>query len=284
MPELPEVETITRQLREKVLGQRVEEVEVLDPKLQRGELERIEGGVISSLWRRGKNIIFGFAEGLYLLAHLRMTGWFCWQRDKKPSPVHQRAILQFGQGKLYYVDQRRFGNLVVREDLNSLSTLGIEPLSPEFNGEYLYQRTQESRREIKVLLMDQGKIAGIGNIYASEILFSAGIHPLRQANTLTLREAERLTAGTKATLETAIRENGTTVANYRDIGGEEGGFQNLLQVYGREGKPCLVCGFPIERMWQSGRSTYFCPRCQGSLNVKCRIKNEKELLITDRRV
>jgi len=263
MPELPEVEIITRQLREKVLGQRVEKVEALDPKLQGQGLERIEGGVISSLWRRGKNIIFGFGEQLHLIAHPRMTGQFFWHTDEDPPPKHLRALFRFSRGNLYWVDQRRFGILTVREDLDLLSGLGIEPLKSEFNGEYLHQIAQKSIRRIKELLMDQHKIAGIGNIYASEILFSARIHPQRRTITLSRAEADRLAARTKTLLKRAIQENGTTIANYLDTGGRRGGFQQLLQVYGKEGGPCPECGHLIERFRQSGRSTYFCPHCQG---------------------
>ncbi len=263
MPELPEVETIARQLREKVLGQRVEKVGVLDPKLQGKGIERVRARVISSLWRRGKNIVFGFREHLYLIAHPRMTGQFSWHIGEEPPPKHLRAIFRFSRGNLCWVDQRRFGTLTVREDLDSLWGLGIEPLSPEFNGEYLHQMTKRSIRRIKEFLMDQHKIAGIGNIYASEILFSAGIHPLRRVNTLSRIEADRLAARTKTILKRAIQENGTTIANYLDTGGREGGFQELLQVYGKEGRPCPDCSHPIERFRQSGRSTYYCPHCQG---------------------
>jgi formamidopyrimidine-DNA glycosylase len=263
MPELPEVETITRQLRGEIMGQMVRKVRVFDPKLQDQGLERIEGRVVSSLCRRGKYIIFGFGDRLYLIAHLRMTGQFSWRRDGGDLPKHLRAIFRFGSGNLCYADQRRFGTLTVRDDLDTLSRLGIEPLNPGFNGGFLYQIVQRNRLRTKELLMDQYKIAGIGNIYASEILFSAYIHPQRRANSLSKAEADRLAARTKDILNRAIQENGTTVANYLDAGGERGRFQGFLQVYGREGEACPVCGSLIERIRQSGRSTYFCPHCQG---------------------
>jgi len=261
VPELPEVETITRQLRNRVLGQRVKGVDILDPKLQGQAIERIRGGVISSLRRRGKNIIFGFGGTLYLIAHPRMTGQFSWHIDGN-SLKHLRAIFHMSGGDLCWIDQRRFGTLMVSEDLNLLSGLGVEPLSPEFNEGYLYQITRRSLRRIKEFLMDQGRIAGIGNIYAAEILFSAGIHPQRRANTLSRGETDRLAAKTKAILSKAVQEKGTTIDNYLDTEGGKGNYQKLLQVYGRAEEPCPNCGHPIERIRQSGRSTYFCPHCQ----------------------
>ncbi len=266
MPELPEVETITRQLRGKVLGQRVKGVEVLDPKLQGKGIRRIRGEVISSLQRRGKNIIFGFREDLYLIAHPRMTGRFLWHPDHYPLQ-HLRAILQLSGGDLYWIDQRRFGTLMVSEDLHLLSSLGVEPLSPEFSEGYLYQITKGSLRRIKEFLMDQRRIAGIGNIYAAEILFSAGIHPQRRANTLSRGEIAILVARTKSILSKAVQEKGTTVDNYLDTKGDRGGYQELLLVYGKAGEPCPNCGHPIEKVRQSGRSTYFCPHCQQASEI-----------------
>lgn len=261
MPELPEVETITRQLKDRVLGQRVKGVEILDPKLQGKGIERIRTEVISSLRRRGKNIVFGFGTGLYLIAHPRMTGKFLWHPDGHPLQ-HLRAVFQLSRGDLCWIDQRRFGTLMVSEDLNLLSSLGVEPLSPEFNDGYLCGITKGSRRSIKEFLMDQYKIAGIGNIYAAEILFSAGIHPQRRAGTLSQGEIALLVHRTKDILSKAVEERGTTIANYLDTEGSIGGYQKLLQVYGRAGEPCPNCGHPIERIRQSGRSTYFCPHCQ----------------------
>jgi len=261
MPELPEVETITRQLGEQVLGQRVKGVEILDPKLQGKGIERIRTDVITSLRRRGKNIIIGFETGLYLIAHPRMTGKFLWHPDGH-SLQHLRAVFQLSGGDLCWVDQRRFGSLMVSEDLRLLSGLGVEPLSPEFTDGYLYRIGQRSSRQIKELLMDQRRIAGIGNIYAAEILFSAGIHPQRRANTLSREEIAILVQRTRVILSKAVEERGTTIADYLDTRGDTGGYQKLLQVYGRAGFPCPHCGRPIERIRQSGRSTYYCPHCQ----------------------
>lgn len=254
MPELPEVETIVRFLRPRVVGQVLHGVEVLDPKI-RVEWERLNlPAAVRDLVRRGKYIAFAVGDQ-HLVIHLRMSGTLLW--NGKKMPPHTRLVLQFGQGKVLFVDPRRLGTVEVLQQL-SLS-LGPDALS---DLSFLPGALGRSERPIKVWLLDQRNIAGIGNIYASEILFRAGIDPRRPACSLSAGERERLVRAIHAVLTEAIEATGSTLADqaYLVPSGEPGDYEPW--VYGREGLPCRVCGTPIERIELGGRGTYLCPRCQ----------------------
>jgi formamidopyrimidine-DNA glycosylase len=265
MPELPEVETIRRGLEEGLLGARLSGVEVRDPRLLRDcplpELARLRGRALKRVARRGKFLILDF-EGRALVIHLRMTGRLLPQEEG-----HTRLILNFSEGKrLVLDDPRRFATLAcVRADelegFEPLRRLGLEPFTPGYTFEN-FRKILETNREIKPLLLDQAKLAGLGNIYANEALFRAGIHPQRRANSLSPEEAQRLFKAIPELLEEAIALQGTTISDYRTATGESGGFQLFLKVYGRAGEPCPRCGTPIEQLSQGGRSSYFCPKCQ----------------------
>jgi len=255
MPELPEVETIVRALRPQVEGEVLRSLELLDPRLAPGRLPRLPAPVVE-LGRRGKYILFRLPREV-LVVHLRMSGRLIWAAE--PPPGRIRAALHFPRGRVYLVDRRRLATLEVVDEFRR--ELGPEPLG---DLGWLPAALEKSRMPIKAWLLDQRKIAGIGNIYASEILYRAGIDPRRRAQDLTPEEARRLAAVIPQVLRAAISGKGTTLADaeYQLPSGELGGFQLELAVYGRAGEPCRRCGTPIQRIKLAGRSTYFCPRCQ----------------------
>lgn len=265
MPELPEVETIRRGLEKEFLHARLLGIEVRDRRLLRdcplSELEWLGGKSLERIVRRGKFLILEF-DGLALVIHLRMTGRLLPQEED-----HTRLVLQFSDGRqLVLDDPRRFATLHCArvdqlKELEPLRRLGLEPFTVSYTFEN-FRRILRTKQEIKRLLLDQGKLAGLGNIYASEVLFRAGIHPQRQANSLSLKEARRLFEAIPRLLEEALAAQGTTISDYRTASGESGGFQQFLKVYGRAGEPCPRCGASIEQLSQGGRSSYFCPRCQ----------------------
>ncbi|MGQ9477276.1 MAG: bifunctional DNA-formamidopyrimidine glycosylase/DNA-(apurinic or apyrimidinic site) lyase [Candidatus Bipolaricaulia bacterium] len=268
MPELPEVETIRRGLEKGLLHARLSEIEVRDQRLLRdcsiSELGKLRGSSLKGVARRGKFLILEF-DGRALVIHLRMTGRLLPQEED-----HTRLVLQFSSGRqLVLDDPRRFATLHCTrvselERLEPLRKLGIEPLTPSYTLAN-FEEILRTKREIKRLLLDQEELAGLGNIYANEALFRAGLNPLRRADSLSPEEAKRLFEAIPKLLEEAIALQGTTISDYRTASGESGGFQLLLKVYGRAGEPCSRCGTPIEQIEQGGRSSYFCPKCQPRL-------------------
>ncbi|MFQ6092456.1 MAG: bifunctional DNA-formamidopyrimidine glycosylase/DNA-(apurinic or apyrimidinic site) lyase [bacterium] len=274
MPELPEVETIVRGLRHKVVGQRIGGVSLRLPKILRcdqGEfVRRVPGRTIRDVRRRGKLIIIELSGGWSLLVHLKMTGQLVWTPQAQPPQRHTHLVFRFRNCpfQLRYCDQRQFGYLLLLEtarlsDLPPLRDLGPEPLEigeSEFV-ELLVSRT----RRIKPLLLDQSFVAGLGNIYADESLWRARAHPLTRANRISLRKGRELLRAVQSVLTAAIEHRGSSVDTYRDAVGQPGQFQSRLQVYGREGRSCPRCGRRIRRLVISGRSSFFCPRCQRRL-------------------
>lgn len=254
MPELPEVETIVRGLRPHVVGKEIVSVQAWDPQLAHVPPALDLPVCVASLSRRGKHILFGLGDRVLVL-HLRMSGRVLWAKRRPAGRV--RLSLRLADGGVHFVDPRRLGTAaVVREFAGDL---GPEPLG-DLTG--LFSALRESRMPIKLWLMDQRKIAGIGNIYAAEILFRAGIAPTRPASSLSRAEVGRLQAAIPAVLEEAIACCGTTLGDglYRGPQGEMGACE--LSVYGRAGEPCRRCGTPIQRTVLGGRGTYACPRCQ----------------------
>ena len=275
MPELPEVETIVRQLKRQIIDRVIKEVEILRPdqwKLNqpRKAQQALKNQYISEVNRRAKFILIDFQSGCRLIIHLRMTGKLIWAPGKPVIDKFTRTILYFTNGSsLQFNDTRALGSLIFLncgEEYPSLKRLGVEPLSDDWNLENLKPVCQRSTLTMKNFLMDQNKIAGIGNIYANEILFRSGIHPQRRANTLADSEIEKLFHIIPKILELAIEKMGTTLGNkvsdYRSVYNIEGEFQNILTVYGREGDPCLKCGTPIIRIKQKDRSSFICENCQ----------------------
>lgn len=275
MPELPEVETIVRQLNQQIVGKVIKKIEILRPdqwKLnQPEEVQRaLNNQRIIGITRRAKFILIDFKSDCRLIIHLRMTGKLIWSPGKPEINKFSRTVFYFSDDSaLEFNDTRALGSLIFLncgEEYPSLKKLGVEPLGDDWLLEYLKSICQKSMLTMKDFLLDQNKIAGIGNIYASEILFRSGIHPQRRANTLSDEEREKLFNIIPKVLELAVQKMGTTLGNkvsdYRSVYNVEGEFQNILAVYGREGKPCLKCGAAIIRIKQKGRSSFVCEHCQ----------------------
>ncbi|HYH82417.1 MAG TPA: bifunctional DNA-formamidopyrimidine glycosylase/DNA-(apurinic or apyrimidinic site) lyase [Longimicrobium sp.] len=270
MPELPEVETIVRGLAATLPGATIRGVEVLKPDLIEDEsadsfARALEGRRIGSVARRAKNIVVD-TGGDYLLVNLGMTGRLYVVRDGDPEPTHPGVRFHLADGReMLYHDVRRFGRLwrMSPEAWAAWEAkLGVEPLSGEFTAKWMWDATRKSRVAIKIWLMDQARVVGVGNIYASEALFRARVNPRIPADELTRPQAKRIRDAVREVLAEAIEFRGTTLLDYRDAEGEPGEFVRRLRVYDREGEPCLRCHRGINRIVQAGRSTFFCPRCQ----------------------
>lgn len=270
MPELPEVETIVRDLARLLPGSTLRGVEVLRPDLIDGDTPegfagKVRGRRIAGVTRRAKNIVIDLGGGR-LLVNLGMTGRLLVTRAKDEEPTHLGVRFSLDRGReLRYHDVRRFGRLwtMTEEEWRAWDgALGVEPLSGDFSDGWLRENAARSRVAIKTWLMDQARVVGVGNIYASEALFRAGVDPRRPANALAPEELARVREGVRQVLREAIEHRGTTFLDYRDARGEEGAFAARLRVYDREGQPCTVCTSPVRRVVQGGRSTFFCPSCQ----------------------
>ena len=269
MPELPEVETVRGSLERLILGQSITTVEVREPRLRRpldpDFAVTLAGRTICRVSRRGKYLQVGLDNDLIWLIHLGMTGQLLIGSPDETPRLHDHIIVTLGNGQcLRYNDTRRFGLMAVgsEADVTAWTSLGVEPLSPAFSLRYLWRKVQETQRAIKEVLMDQRVVAGIGNIYASELLFRAGVRPGRVAITLSQQEVGRVVKATKVVLREAIRHRGSSISDYLDGEGQPGSFQERFRVYDREGKPCRSCGMAIQREVRGGRSTFFCPTCQ----------------------
>ncbi|HQE24866.1 MAG TPA: bifunctional DNA-formamidopyrimidine glycosylase/DNA-(apurinic or apyrimidinic site) lyase [Candidatus Atribacteria bacterium] len=265
MPELPEVEVIRRELREKVKGSRILLVRVEEPQFYL-PAEMVLGKKIKELERKGKNLFLVLEDENSILFHLGMTGRLIFSPQEE-SFSYLRLLLGLSSGFLSLTDQRKLGKVAFlyqkeREEL--LHQLGIDPLSSEYTEENFEKALAGRKMRIKDFLLSQRYISGIGNIYASEILFRSSIHPARKVNDLTPQEKGNLFIAIPQVLEEAIAHQGTTIRDYVRSGGEKGEFQNSLLVYGKEGEKCPYCGKEIVREKIASRSTYFCPHCQAN--------------------
>jgi formamidopyrimidine-DNA glycosylase len=279
MPELPEVETIRGQLAPLVEGRRLRKLEILDPRWSRPlaplELtDALEGRKIESLARRGKYLLWSFGGDVHLAQHLRMTGAVL--ADPEPEPAHTRVRIELGPrpiGRLVIVDPRRFGTgelLLGSEALEAFfaARLGFEPFDERFTATHLHALLRGRTAPIKAMLLDQRRIAGVGNIYADEALFRAGIHPRRTAGRLTLAQCERLRETVIEALSAGIDARGASIDDFRHVDGVRGSFQNQFLVHLREGEPCGRCGRTIVKMVVAGRGTYVCESCQSRPRLK----------------
>lgn len=282
MPELPEVETVARQLDPLIRGRRLRSVEILDSRLAGPDWSALSGRRILRSFRSGKQVALEFdgprgRQSLYLTVHLRMTGRLIWvpsvkgkaaeavardaYRYKVPlSDKSLRARFRLEGGELRFYDHRRFGVIELHELLPEPP--GLEPLGPGFTAARLAELLAGAKGEIKPWLLRQDRIAGIGNIYASEILFACAIDPRRAAGSLSAAEIKLLHRHTQRILKLAIKHCGTTFSDFQDTTGSTGGFQRFLKVYGREGEACPACGRPLERLVQQQRSSFHCLDCQ----------------------
>lgn len=274
MPELPEVETVARSLDRLVAGKKILAAalhrEKLAPRITAAEFARLLAGrVIERVGRRGKYLLFDLDGGLTLLVHLRMSGRFRLLEDGSENPrfTHAEFFLE-EDARLVFEDQRHFGymNVVpttVLWETRELKLLAPEPLSGEFTREYVRACLASSRRPVKLLLLDQRKVAGLGNIYAAEALYRARVHPQKPANGLSAIKSNRLHAAIVEVLRFAIDQSELAKLDPDDLeSGFYGSDDQSWLVYDREGAPCHRCGNGIRRLVQSGRSSYFCPRCQ----------------------
>ena len=271
MPELPEVETIRRQLAPLVEGRRLKRVEILDarwsrPLAPRELADALQGRRVERLGRRGKYLVWNLEDDVHLVQHLRMTGAVLCQ--PRPEPAHVRVRLDLSpKRRLVIVDPRRFGTgelLLGGDALEAFfaARLGLEPLEEGFTAEHLRGLARGRTSAVKAFLLDQRKIAGVGNIYADEALFRAGIHPLRPAGRLAAAQYASLRESTIAALQAGIDARGATIDDFRHVDGARGSFQNQFLVHRREGKPCGRCGTTIVKMVVAGRGTYVCETCQ----------------------
>ncbi|HET7177826.1 MAG TPA: bifunctional DNA-formamidopyrimidine glycosylase/DNA-(apurinic or apyrimidinic site) lyase [Solirubrobacterales bacterium] len=295
MPELPEVETVCRQLDPELAGRRIERLEVLDARWCRpvppAEIEAAVGGAtIRHLGRRGKYLLLGLDGGRTLVMHLRMTGNLVlvdgaakldpsegmrlYEGERSTSERHLRARFRLDDGReLWFTDPRRFGEAFLVDDAGleaRFARLGVEPFSAAFTAEALGALAAGRTAPLKSFLLDQSAIAGIGNIYADEALFRARLHPLSPAGSLRPEHCEALREAVIAALQAGIDGGGASIDDYRDGRGERGRMQDEFLVHTREGEPCPRCGGPIARIVVAGRSTYYCPACQVRLRKRPR--------------
>jgi formamidopyrimidine-DNA glycosylase len=272
MPELPEVEIIARGLRKTIVGKRVAGIALSGLPLRKpvGEAfaKKLQGRIIRKIHRRGKYLIAEMEPHAFWLVHLGMSGRLHYLRTVNQPSKHMHATVSFSDAtRLEYCDPRRFGMLAIYEvgklsQIPEIGALGLEPLSSKLNPESLAQMLKKCRREVKAFLLDQKNIAGLGNIYVSEALHCAGVHPARRCFTLNRDEAGRLVHAVRRTLSEAIRNRGTSFSDFRDSDGKPGGHQKFLHIFQREGEKCSRCGSVIMRLRQSNRSTFYCPHCQ----------------------
>jgi formamidopyrimidine-DNA glycosylase len=282
VPELPEVENIAAGLREAIGGETLARVEMRRPGIIDGPhrrhwrrfLQQVAGRRVERVTRRAKRLIITTDSNLTLLFQLGMTGKFL--LGTKPIAVdesskHTHVILHLRDGRVVrFIDARRFGRLWLLEGLDpdepdeAMSAAGLGPLGPEALAlrTEAFQRLLQTERSVKTLLLDQTRIAGLGNIYTDEALFAAGIHPTRRCCTISAEAGRDLLRAIKSVLRRAIRAGGTTFSDYRSPYGDMGRFRRRLRVYGRQGAPCRTCGTTIEKIVVAGRGTHFCPACQ----------------------
>jgi len=270
MPELPEVEHISRGLRTLLVGRTIVGAAVLWPRTVACPdvdqfTARILGRRVESVGRRGKYVVIGLDAG-WLLIHLKMSGRLRWASRDEPPARHTRLILDLDDGhRLRFDDPRKFGRVYLVDDASQATgPLGPEPLADEFRLDDLRRLLARRSGRIKAVLLNQQFLAGVGNIYADEVLFQARLHPLRRASSLSPDEQARLYAAIRNVLEQAIVGHGTTLDDrgYVDAEGEPGRYQEQIAVYGRTGQPCRSCGTPVERTVIGQRSAHFCPSCQ----------------------
>jgi formamidopyrimidine-DNA glycosylase len=269
VPELPEVETVVRGLGPEVIGRRIVAVTVRERRLRGGVsadfADRLHGRTIRAVERRGKYLLATLDDGRLWLVHLGMTGRLTLGGDTAPRVRHDHVVVGLDDGRLLtYNDARRFGRMAVIEPGAVIAETGegLDPLDAAFTAEALFALTRRRRASVKAFLMDQRRVAGLGNIYVNEILFRAGVRPARRAGGLRRRDCERIVRGTRVVLVDAIRRGGSSISDYRDSLGRRGWFQLRHRVYDRAGEGCRRCGTPIRSRVIVGRSSFWCPRCQ----------------------
>lgn len=280
MPELPEVEAVKRVLEPQLQGRRIENVIVRRPEVAAHPAadafcSRLAGQTISGMARRGKFLMITLVSGDHIVLHLRMTGCLLLTPADRPEEKHTHIVFQLNDGReLRFSDTRRFGRFWLLKDnetdlYSGIDQLGKEPFDPAFSAEYLNAHFGKRKRAIKECLLEQSVIAGIGNIYSDEILFAVKLYPARLANSLTAEEWAQLAATIPRQLSYFIEKNKMTPEEYLETKGQAYRNTPFLQVYGKAGKPCPVCGQTLCRMMLGGRSSTFCPNCQQEIGRVC---------------
>lgn len=270
MPELPEVETVVQYIKPFVEGKIIQQIypqnnydKVLETHTPNLFNFNTKNKSINNIWRRGKYIVFDLSSG-HLLIHLRMTGRVLTTLGEDDRPKHLTAKINFTDGtSLYFKDYRKFGRLYYYPSLDILNKkLGIEPLSAEFTGDWLYIKLHSTKRQLKPLLLDQSFIAGLGNIYVDEVLWVAKLHPQKISSTVSRHKSNDLHKAVKVLLQAAIDNQGTTIINFYFGEGKSGNFREQLQVFDRQNKDCTRCGTIINKIQVAQRGTHICPKCQ----------------------
>jgi formamidopyrimidine-DNA glycosylase len=273
MPELPEVEIVTRRLRQLATGKHIARARLyragLSPENTPRQFEALLRDVdVMEVARRGKHILAHLSNGRTLVTHLRMTGRFLYLDHEAEHTPHTHAAIWFDDGKkLLFDDQRHFGLMMVvktagLDQIKHLAKLAPEPFSEAFSIEYLLDTLRRGKQPIKLALLDQTKVLGLGNIYASEALHRAGVHPLSPTNRISKPRAAKLHQEIVAVLSEAISNDAAFDVESGDLESSYGRYESLVRVYERENQPCMTCGAAIRRITQGARSTYFCPKCQ----------------------
>jgi len=271
VPELPEVETIRRQLAPLVEGRVVERLEIADPRwclplAPEAVVDAVQGRTVQRLARRGKYLVWELEDDAFLLMHLRMTGTLLY--DAPPGTPYERVRWTLDDGhELRFCDPRRFGTGELAlgtpaRDAFFAARLGLEPLDGELTGEALRRMARGRRAPVKAFLLDQRRIAGVGNIYADEALFRARIHPLRPVGTLTRTQCDALALAVREALQAGVAAGGASIDDFRHVDGVRGAFQNEFLVHLRRGEPCPRCAAPVVKFVAAGRGTYACESCQ----------------------
>lgn len=271
MPEIAEVETVRNTLKKRILHKKIKKVEVYYEPMIESDIDAFKKNLVGASFidikRRGKWLIFE-TEHYYLLSHLRMEGKYFIKDKQEIKDKHEHVIFTFiDDTTLRYADTRKFGrmNLILKTEINNTECIkkqGLEPGDKKLTADYLLKKFEKKQLPIKTVLLDQTIISGLGNIYANEVLFAAGINPLTKACNLTKEDCERIVKSAEEIIKEAINMGGTTIRSYTSSLGVTGKFQQNLKVHKREKEKCLVCGTAIENIKVGGRSTYFCPNCQ----------------------
>jgi formamidopyrimidine-DNA glycosylase len=282
MPELPEVETIRKDLEKRILNKKILKIKIFDKKIANNNIKKIVNSFFVSINRIGKLLYFGLSNNKFLLVHLKMTGQLIlkpknkalvsggheqkgMETDKLPNK-HTRVIMYIDKvGELFFNDLRRFGyvKVVDKKELGIIKNkFGIEPLKKEFNFDNLKKIFKDRKSNVKSLLLNQSLISGIGNIYADEILFRSKISPLRKGGDLSLKEIREIYKASEYIIKKAIIKRGTTFSDYKDAKGEKGNFSKFLKVFGKKGEKCSRCGSEIKKIKLNGRGTHYCEKCQ----------------------
>ena len=270
MPELPEVETVVSFIKPNIVGKTITSIKsqndydrVFATHNPQQFADKITNKAIADVSRRAKYIVIHLDAG-FLLIHLRMTGRLLLQLTAEDKPRHLTAKVKFSDGSsLFFKDYRKFGRMYYYDTLDYIdSRLGIEPLSNDFNFEWLYSNLKTNKRQMKPLLLDQGFIAGLGNIYVDEALWAAKIHPQQHGSSVSKQKTKTLHSSIKELLSTAIKNQGTTIINFYFGEGESGNFREQLKVFGRQGQECPRCSKTISKIRVAQRGTHICPNCQ----------------------